>query len=463
MVAALLSPTTLAEKSKKKKDEGPFWPPKLERPREMPKPPWPRRRRHGVKMKGKGQGLIDLKKWPAEPPSPDNIDPERLAPALRRLCANWMPPKRPLRYARWILQYSKEFDVDPFLLAALVYRQTRCIPGEKDDYGVGLLMINEGMHGGFIRKRRYRYHTFEGGAWRRQELKLDRYAFARGNLRRAQPAIYFGAALLSMWNKQCRHIDRAFGSVPHRHFVSHFVWGDRVKGAGAEDRVLRSRRRLIAYYQGENAPKDRGLGEFQGLKLRCPLEAPPRKVTSEMGADRSDGNRFHRGIDFSSTWYEPVLAVADGRVVLAGLDRKTGGPKNVDPEEAQKIKRSEMGPGGLFVMIRHENGLLSAYMHLVLYTVKVGQRVKAGEMIGRVGKTGIRESGAHLHFELRFDGKHIDPMPHLAPYVFRQRATYIGRRVLAEQRRVRRKRRIKKWRARKAAQQQRQHGNTPAP
>ena len=456
----LLPPATVA-KSKLEREEGPFWPPRIERPGDTPKPPWPRRRRHGVKMKGKGQGLIDLKQWPTEPPSPVAVDPERLAPALHRLCANWMPPKRPLRYARWILQYSKEFDVDPFLLAALIYRQTRCIPGEKDDYGVGLLMINERMHAGFVRRRRYRYHTFEGGAWRRQELRLDRYPFVRGNLRRAQPAIYFGAALLSMWKRQCPHIDGAFGSVPHRHYVSHFIWGDRVKGAGAEDRVLRSRRRLIAYYKGGDP--DKGLGDFQGLKLHCPLEAPPRKVTSEMGADRSDGSRFHRGIDLSSTWYEPVLAVADGRVVLAGLDRKTGAPINVDPEEAQKIKRSEMGPGGLFVMIRHDKGLLSAYMHLVRYEVKAGQKVKAGEMIGRVGKTGTHESGAHLHFELRYGGKHIDPIPHLAPYLFRQRATYMGRRVLAEQRRVRRRRRIEKWRSRKAAQQQKEHGSTPAP
>lgn len=398
-------------------------------------------------MRGKGQGLLDLTRWPAEPASPDPVEPERLARALRELCASWMPPTRPLRYARWILQHAGERKVDPFLLAALIYRQSRCIPGEKDDYGAGLAMINAKMHGGFIRKRRYRYHVLEGGAWRERELALDRHALVEGNLRRAEPNIYLAAALLSMWKAQCPAIDGAFGSVPHRHYVSHFIWGDRVDGAGPEDRVLRSRRRLIAYYL--DRPQE-ALGTFEGLKLRCPLDGPPRKITSVMGSERADGKRRHKGVDFASTWGEPVRAVADATVVLAGLDRKEGAPINVDPAEASKIKRSSMGPGGLFVMLRHGNGLVTAYMHLASYEVKVGQSVKMGQRIGYVGKTGTKDSGAHLHFELRFGGRHVDPMPALAPYVFPPGAFYLGRRVQAEEQRVRRRRRIRRWQERKA-------------
>jgi len=433
---------------------GPFEPPRLTS--DAPRPTWPRRHRRGVKgMRGKGQGLIDLKRWPAEPPSPDAVEPERLARALRELCASWMPSRRPLRYTGWILQYSQQFDVDPFLVAALLYRQSRCIPTEKNDYGVGIAMINAGMHASFIRRRRYGYSVLQDGAWRPRELVLDRFALVPGNLRRAEPGIYFAAALLSMWKAQCPAIDGAFGSVPHRHFVSHFMWGDRVDGSGAEDRVLRARRRLIQYYLDRPHPP---LGRFQlgpgrELALRCPLDGWPRKVTSGMGSDRDDGKRFHRGVDFGSTWGEPVRAVAGGKVVVAGLDRKTGGPINVEPEEAGKIRRSEMGPGGLFVMLRHEGGLISAYMHLASYSVKVGQSVTAGQPLGLVGKTGIRESGAHLHFELRFGGRHVDPMPHLQPYVLPPDASYLGRRVLAEEKRVRRRRRIQRWRERKGQAQ----------
>jgi murein DD-endopeptidase MepM/ murein hydrolase activator NlpD len=401
-------------------------------------------------MRAKGQGLIRMEQWPAEPPSPKKVDPRTFGLALRQLCASWMPPKRPFRYARWMIESGREFGVDPFLLAALIYRQSRCLPRERDSYGMGLAMINPRMHGAYIRRRRYRYWVYEGGAWKRHELPLPRYAFVPGNLMRAQAAIYFAAALLHVNQQQCPRNDGAFGSVPHRSPVSHFIWGDRVKGAGAEDRVLRARRRLLEYYSGARpAP----LGRFKELLLHCPVDGAPRKITSGMGSDREDGKRFHKGVDFASTWGEPVRAVADGQVTLAGIDRRGAGPINVDPEPEQvkeKLRSEKVGPGGLFVMVRHAEGLLSAYMHLSRYVVKAGQRVKGGEILGYVGRSGIKESGAHLHFELRHGGKHIDPMPHLEPYVFGPRDTYMGQRVAAEERRVRRRRRVERWRAYKA-------------
>ena len=419
-------------------------------PRTGPKPPWPRRRRLNVKgMKGRGQGLVDLKRWPAEPSPPASVDEKTFALALRELCHDWMPPKRPFRYAKWILEYSKEFAVDPFLLAALIYRQSRCIPRQSrpSDYGVGLAMINARMHGAFIRKRRYKYWVLDGGSWKEQELKIDRYPLVRGNLRRSQPSIYFAAAFLSIWKRQCPALDRAFGSVPHRHFVSHFMWGDRVRGAGAEDRVLRARRRLIQSYTKATPPAK---GKFKDLALLCPLDAPPRKVSSRMGEDRSGGARRHKGVDFSSTWGEPVRAVADGKVYFAGVARKGAIGRRVSPEEIGSLDRKAMGPGGLFVMIRHKGGLVSGYMHLSSYVVKSGQPVKAGDMVGRVGRTGIKSSGPHLHFELRHNGRHIDPVPHLKPHVFVPQDTHRGRVLIAEQKRIRRRRRVKRWRDYKA-------------
>jgi hypothetical protein len=401
-------------------------------------------------MRGKGQGLIDLGKWPPEPPSPADVDVERLAAALKLLCADWMPPSRPKRYAAWILESSRQFKVDPFLLASLIFRQSRCLPKKSENYGMGLAKINPRMHGGFIRGRRYRYWVLQDGAWQERRLPLPDHAFVRGNLLRARPNIYFAAALLSIYKQQCPDIDGAFGSVPHRHFVSHFIWGDRVKGAGAEDRVLRSRRRLLEYYRG--GPPPIPLGRFEDQPLRCPLDGPPRKITSGMGRDRAGGKRRHMGLDFASTWGEPVRAVADGRVALAGLDRKTGGPINIELDKLAEIeiKRSEYGAGGLFVMVRHNKGLVSYYMHLASYVVKLGQQVKAGELLGYVGKTGIKDSGAHLHFELRHNGRHVDPLPHLEPYLFGPLTTYRGWRVELEERRVRRRRRVRRWREVKA-------------
>lgn len=448
--AAAESAAVPATKTKKKREKikGPFFPQPIAF--SGPKAPFTRRRRVGVKsMKPKGHGLIDMKRWPAEPPSPKQVDPKTLGLVLKQQCHDWMPPKRPFRYAQWILESCAEFGVDPFLLAALIYRQSRCLPRERDNYGMGLAMINPRMHSGFIKRKRYRYWVYVDKAWKQRELAMPKYAFVQSNLLRARANIYFAAALLRVNQEQCPHNDGAFGSVPHRHPVSHFIWGDRVKGAGAEDRVLRARRRLIEYY---NAARPAPRGTFGKLLLHCPLDGVPRKISSAMGMDRDGGKRFHKGVDFASTWGEPVRAVAAGRVTLAGIDRKTGGAQNVDPDpEALKaIERKTLGPGGLFVMIRHEGGLLSAYMHLSSYSVKAGQQVKGGEIIGFVGRSGIKESGAHLHFELRHGGRHIDPMPHIAPYVFAPMDTYLGRRVAAEQQRVWRRRRVARWRAYKA-------------
>ena len=407
-----------------------------------PPPPWKARRRVGVPggMKAKGQGLIDLSRWPKEPDPPalKEVDPEQLAYALRVLCHDWMPPSRPLRYANWILEYAAKFQVDPFLLAALVYRQSRCLPRQQDNYGAGLTKINLRMHGPYLKNRVYRYWVLEDGAWVAKEKALPDYAFIKGNLRKARPNLYFAAALLSIYKEQCPKNDGAFGSVPHRHPVSHLVYGDRGKGAGPEDRVLRARRRLLEFYLDA---QPRPVGKFGEVPLLAPLGGMPRKVTSSMGRDRSEGARLHKGVDFASTYGEPVYAVAPGRISVAGLDRPNGKPVNMTPEEAAEVKAADMGPGGLFVMIRHAGGLVSAYMHLSAFVVNTGDRVQAGQIIGHVGRSGIKQSGAHLHFELRHAGRHIDPEPPYAGALFTPRETYRGNLIIKVERRERRNRR----------------------
>ena len=404
-----------------------------------PKPPWRRRRRVGVRgMRGRGQGLVDLSAWPDEPPAPKAIESMRFGRALTQLCG-WMPPRRRRRYAEWILTYGREFSVDPFLIGAVVFRQSQCLPrSEQGPYGLGLGRINEVMHRGHLQGRAYRYWVLAKGAWRERRLPLPRFAFGPATLRRAKSNLYFLAALLSIYAQQCSGIDAAFSSVPHRHFVSHLIWGDRVRGAGAEDRILRARRRLIQYYSG-SLPAMRG--HFAELALLSPLDAPPRKLTGVMGDAREGGRRRHRGIDFSSSYGEPVRAVAAGRVVFAGADCKRGPAKALQPDETAAFPRRRFGPGGLFVTLQHQGGLRSVYMHLWRYTVRSGDRVQAGQLVGYVGRSGIKESSAHLHFELRHRGKHVDPVPYLAQLVFLPRQTYVGRRIAAEQRRLRRRRR----------------------
>ena len=444
----------------------PAWsPPTMAPIASAPSAPFKARHRVGVKaMKAKGKGLTDLQRWPAEPTSPTTVDAERLASALPRLCG-WMGPKRRRKFAAWYVKYGAKHDVDPFLLAAVIYRSSRCLPHRKIEFGIGLGGVHIRMHQAHVSK------TDDGEGWQYRYAVLTREApddaprwiehtrpvpsrLSKGQLKRQENNVEWTAVLLAIAKAQCPHNDGAFGSVPHRHFTSHFVWGDRVLDAGAEDRILRARRRLLSDYLDTLAPADPkavwpASEENPGdpLPLRSPLDAQPRKVFSGMGKPRANGKRKHKGIDFDSSGGEPVRAVAAGKVLFAGVDWPRGTASERLPfKEARALRSSKMGPGGLFVMIHHGQTRTSAYMHLATYTVETGDTVEAGQIIGTVGRTGVKSSGAHLHFELRQDGKHRDPLPILAPYLFRPEATWYGRwdASLPQRPRARRRARLRK-------------------
>ncbi|MGK0361384.1 MAG: murein DD-endopeptidase MepM/ murein hydrolase activator NlpD [Bradymonadia bacterium] len=463
IIVSLLAPPT-----------APAWsPPTLAPVANAPPAPFKPRRRLGVKaMKPKGKGLTDLHRWPAETASPTVIDVERLATALPRLCG-WMGPKRRRQFAAWFVEHGAAHGVDPFLLAAVIYRSSRCLPHRKIAFGVGLGGVHVRMHRAHVHKAAdgdgwvYRFHVLQRPPadpivagqplagqppaalrWTEHTRPVPSRLSAR-QLKRQENNIEWTAVLLAVAKAQCPQNDGVFGSVPHRHFTSHVVWGDRVRDAGAEDRVLRARRRLIGYYLDALPPAlpaavwpASAENPGEPLPLRAPLDAQPRKVFSGLGKPRANGKRKHKGIDFDSSGGEPVRAVAAGKVLFAGVDWPRGTASERLPfKEARALRSSTMGPGGLFVMIHHGQTRTSAYMHLATYTVETGDKVEAGQRIGTVGRTGVKSSGAHLHFELRQDGKHRDPLPILDPYLFRPEATWYGRwdASLPQRRRARRR------------------------
>jgi murein DD-endopeptidase MepM/ murein hydrolase activator NlpD len=116
-------------------------------------------------------------------------------------------------------------------------------------------------------------------------------------------------------------------------------------------------------------------------------------LTSSFGV-RSDpfgrGPAMHSGLDFRSSHGDPVRATANGRVVTAGWN----------------------GGYGKMVEIDHGNDITTRYGHLSEIDVKVGQTVRVGQTIGRVGSTG-RSTGPHLHYETRIDGDAVDPQKFL--------------------------------------------------
>jgi len=71
------------------------------------------------------------------------------------------------------------------------------------------------------------------------------------------------------------------------------------------------------------------------------------------------------------------------------------------------------GGYGILVRISHGQGIETWYGHLAAASVRPGQAVRAGEVIGLVGSTG-RSTGPHLHFEVRVNGQPVDPLNFLA-------------------------------------------------
>jgi murein DD-endopeptidase MepM/ murein hydrolase activator NlpD len=99
---------------------------------------------------------------------------------------------------------------------------------------------------------------------------------------------------------------------------------------------------------------------------------------------------MHTGIDLRGEIGEPVHATANGRVTSAGRD----------------------GGYGNMVEIDHGNGLSTRYGHLSEIDVKIGQMVRIGQIIGKIGSTG-RSTGPHLHYETRINGEAVDPQKFL--------------------------------------------------
>jgi murein DD-endopeptidase MepM/ murein hydrolase activator NlpD len=124
--------------------------------------------------------------------------------------------------------------------------------------------------------------------------------------------------------------------------------------------------------------------------LRSPLKFDPI-VTSAFTQHRLHpvlGDvRAHLGVDYRAPVGAPVVAVADGVVVDAGWS----------------------GGAGRMVHLRHGNGYETEYLHLSSIAVRDGERVSQGELVGRVGATGLA-TGPHLDYRLRYNGVFVNPV-----------------------------------------------------
>jgi hypothetical protein len=359
--------------------------------------------------------LQDPSGWPPEPPPVTGpVDVERFDAAVETLCGEVAPTAGLAALARVVREVSAETKSDPFLLAALVYRESRCRPRLVTSAGIGALQIQPSM--------------FRAGA----ELPFPRQDLDRELLLDPAHNLRVGAALLAMWEAQHVAIDRALGSTPHRTAIAHLFWGDRVWASTSEDRTLTARRRLLEGYA--NLPLSTRPSTL-GLDIVSPLEGAPRLGTSGLGADRDGGERSHRGVDIDATIGEPVRAVADGVVQFAGVDLPGDHPAiGLFPRQLRRWRSRSLGPGGFFVRILHAGAVRSGYFHLNSFRVVAGQTVQAGEIIGTVGRTGVKVSGSHLHFEVHEDGELRDPARFLRAFVLPPEETITHELAMSEKR-----------------------------
>jgi murein DD-endopeptidase MepM/ murein hydrolase activator NlpD len=124
--------------------------------------------------------------------------------------------------------------------------------------------------------------------------------------------------------------------------------------------------------------------------LKSPLKFEPR-ITSRFSSSRKHPilgyARAHNGVDYYAPAGAPVGSVAPGVVTFAGW---TGG-------------------GGRTVKVRHPNSYETEYLHLSAISVRAGARIGQGDLVGRVGKTGLA-TGVHLHYGLKKNGRYVNPV-----------------------------------------------------
>ncbi len=129
--------------------------------------------------------------------------------------------------------------------------------------------------------------------------------------------------------------------------------------------------------------------------INVPMGYPHGGVITSGFGDRNNpftgsGAENHGGIDFRGQVGEPIHTTANGTVIFAGIQ----------------------GGYGNLVQVQHQYGYTTYYAHMSAIDVKVGQKIKAGDVVGKLGSTG-RSTGPHLHYEVRLNSERQNPIQFL--------------------------------------------------
>lgn len=154
------------------------------------------------------------------------------------------------------------------------------------------------------------------------------------------------------------------------------------------------RREEEARKKAEEAGKTYTVQNLGNIKFKWPCPGHSR-ITSGFGDRESPtegASSNHKGIDISAPTGTDIVAAADGEVVISTYSYSAGN----------------------YIMLDHGGGVSTVYMHCSKLLAGVGEKVKQGQVIAKVGSTGY-STGPHLHFGIRSGGTYVNPSSYVSP------------------------------------------------
>ena len=140
--------------------------------------------------------------------------------------------------------------------------------------------------------------------------------------------------------------------------------------------------------QKEEQERQNAMPQINGIRLA--VKPVSGTISSRYGVSSRIRKSTHTGLDIAAPTGTPIKVISDGTVTNASYN----------------------GSYGNLVKVDHGNGVETWYAHTSKMYVKVGEKVKAGDVIAAVGSTG-NSTGAHLHLEIRINGSHVDPQNYM--------------------------------------------------